>query len=120
MKLMEKIFDGKVYPAEQVVPESPEYWKACKKTRKIMIQLEKKLEKEDYNMIEKMLDIDSIAQDCMNKAMFECGFSMGLLLMHEATTSRYIPRSYLADCFAGDETLLRPENTGPAKEEQNQ
>lgn len=116
---MQKIFDGMVYPAEQVVPKDPEYWAAYKKTGELMMELEKKLEPEDYGKVEEMVSTDAIAQDHMNKAMFECGFSMGLLLIKEASTSPYIPKGNYAECVARENMVLKPEKTEPAKEEKN-
>ncbi|MCC8044361.1 MAG: hypothetical protein LIP12_02540 [Clostridiales bacterium] len=84
MAMMNAIFDGKVYPAEQVVSEDPEYKEAVKESDQMMRKLEKDLDKSEYEMVEKVLDEQAIMSDCQNKEYFKCGLAVGMALREEA------------------------------------
>ncbi|MCC8044408.1 MAG: hypothetical protein LIP12_02775 [Clostridiales bacterium] len=93
MSIMDSLFDGKIYPAEQAVSSDPNYEKTSREIEILMEKLEEKLTKEDYDLVEKVCDLLSITQDIQNKEMFRYGFSLGLRLMREAEE---LP--YLKDC----------------------
>ena len=82
--ILEAIYSGDFYPSETVVPKSEKYWNALKACEKIMDRLAGKLSKEDYDLVETLLDQSSIAQSEENECHFKVGFSAGLLIQQEA------------------------------------
>ena len=58
--------------------------KALRAYEKIMNRLAERLSKEDYNLVETLLDQASIAQCEENECCFKVGFSAGLLVQQEA------------------------------------
>ena len=82
--ILEAIFNGEVYPNETVIPKSEKYRKALRACEKIMDQLGERLTKEDYDLVETLLDQSSIAQFEECACHFKYGFSAGLLVQQEA------------------------------------
>ena len=77
--ILEAIFNGEFYPSETVMPKSEKYRKALRACEKIMDQLAERLTKEDYDLVETLLDQSSIAQFEECTCHFKYGFSAGLL-----------------------------------------
>ena len=82
--ILEAIFNGEFYPSETVIPKSEKYRKALRACEKIMDQLADRLTKEDYDLMETLLDQSSIAQCEESECHFKVGFSAGLLVQQEA------------------------------------
>lgn len=82
--ILETIFRGELYPAETVVPKSPEYRKANEACGKLVEELAQRLGKEDYAMVKELNEQKSIAQCEENEEHFKYGFSVGLLIQQEA------------------------------------
>jgi hypothetical protein len=82
--ILKAIFNGNFYPSETVVPKSEKYRNALKACEKIMDQLEERLTKEDYDLVEELQNQASIAQSEENECHFKFGFSAGLLVQQEA------------------------------------
>ena len=82
--ILEAIYNGDFYPSETVVPKSEKYRNALRVCEKIMDQLAQRLTKEDYDLVETLLDQSSIAQCEESECHFKYGFSAGLLLQQEA------------------------------------
>ena len=82
--ILEAIFNGEFYPSETVMPKSEKYRKALRVCEKIMNRLAERLSKEDYNLVETLLDQASIAQCEESECHFKVGFSAGLLVQQEA------------------------------------
>ena len=82
--ILEAIYNGDFYPSETVVPRSEKYRNALRACEKIMDQLAQRLTKEDYDLVETLLDQSSIAQCEENECCFKVGFSAGLLVQQEA------------------------------------
>ena len=84
MMILDLLFEGKIYPAEDVVPAEPEFREVMHEIEKNRKCLEGKLSKEDFEIFEKyngcMLDI----QNLQCRAFFKHGYSLGLLTMKEA------------------------------------
>ena len=77
--ILEAIYNGDFYPSETVVPKTEKYRKAMKACEKLMDTLAEKLSKEDYELVETLMDQSSIAQSEEN----ECHFTAGLLVQRE-------------------------------------
>ncbi|MCD7814352.1 MAG: hypothetical protein LUH20_09980 [Lachnospiraceae bacterium] len=84
MSIMDALFDGRIYPGEQVLSKDPKYAKTDREMDLLMSKLEDRLSKEDYDLVEEMCDLLSVSQDIQNKEFFRYGLSMGLQLMREA------------------------------------
>ncbi|MCD8397195.1 MAG: hypothetical protein LUD12_08445 [Lachnospiraceae bacterium] len=84
MTMTKAIFDGKVYPSEQVVSDNPEYREASKKSDQMIRKLEKDLDKSEYGMVEAVLDEQAIMSDCQNLEFFKCGLAIGMALREES------------------------------------
>ena len=82
--ILEAIYNGDFYPSETVVPKSEKYRNALRACEKIMDQLAQRLTKEDYDLVETLLDQSSIAQCEESECHFKYGFSAGFLLQQEA------------------------------------
>lgn len=85
MKIMDALYDGRIYPSEQVVSKDSEYRKILNASDELMEQLEKELTGEQFGKIDKVIDFLSDAHDMQNKEFFEYGMAFGMLLMQEAT-----------------------------------
>ncbi|MCD7717233.1 MAG: hypothetical protein LUG56_08310 [Lachnospiraceae bacterium] len=90
MSIMNSLFDGKIYPGEQIVPANPEYDKTNREIDALMKKLEERLDKEEYDMVEELCDLLSVSEDIQNKEIFRYGMSMGLRLMREAYESPWL------------------------------
>ncbi|MCD7883511.1 MAG: hypothetical protein LUI87_07380 [Lachnospiraceae bacterium] len=90
MSIMNLLYDGKIYPAEQAVSSDPNYVKTNREIEILMEKLEEKLDKEDYDLVEKVCDLLSVTQDIQNKEVFRYGLSLGLQLMWEAGELPYL------------------------------
>ena len=77
--ILEAIYNGDFYPSETVVPRSEKYRNALRACEKIMDQLAQRLTKEDYDLVETLLDQSSIAQCEESECHFKVGFSAGPL-----------------------------------------
>ncbi|MCD8074395.1 MAG: hypothetical protein LUF27_05070 [Lachnospiraceae bacterium] len=100
MSMMDSIFDGRLYPGEQILSKEPEYTNANQEVDRIMVELETKLEKAEYDLVDKAMDCLSAAQDVQNKEFFRCGFATGLLLMKEAGECSSVSDALLQECRA--------------------
>ena len=91
--ILEAIYNGDFYSSETVVPKSEKYRNALRACEKIMDQLAQRLTKEDYDLVETLLDQSSIAQCEESECHFKVGFSAGLPGHHGAEkqikTKRY-------------------------------
>ena len=84
--ILEEMYNGRFYPCETVVADSPEYKRALKACSDLMETLSERLSKEDYKLVEELREQVSIAQCEENESHFKYGFSAGLLVQQEAHT----------------------------------
>lgn len=82
--ILEEMYDGKFYPCENVVADSPAYKQALKACADLMDTLAERLNKEDFKLVEELRAQQSIAQCEENESHFKYGFSAGLLVQQEA------------------------------------
>lgn len=61
MSIIDALYDGRIYPGEQVLSKDPRYAKTDKEMDLLMSKLEKRLSKEDYDLVEEMFDLLSLA-----------------------------------------------------------
>ena len=60
--ILEEMYNGRFYPCETVVADSPEYKRALKACSDLMETLSERLSKEDYKLVEELREQVSIAQ----------------------------------------------------------
>ena len=82
--ILEEMYNGRFYPCETVVADSPEYKRALKACSDLMETLSERLSKEDYKLVEELREQVSIAQCEENDSHSKYGFSAGLLVQQEA------------------------------------
>ena len=82
--ILEEMFNGRFYPCETVVADSPKFKQAVKASAALMDTLSERLSKEDYALVEELREQMAIAQCEENESYFKYGFSAGLLVQQEA------------------------------------
>ena len=84
--ILEEMFNGRFYPCETVVADSPRFKQAvkAKASAALMDTLSERLSKEDYALVEELREQVAIAQCEENESHFKYGFSAGLLVQQEA------------------------------------
>lgn len=81
--VLDDLYCGNIYPAEQVVPHEKEYRKLHRHTGELLTELEEKLSKEQMELVNQF-HTHVIDVHCMELgAHFQYGFSLGLMLMKE-------------------------------------
>ena len=83
--ILEEMYNGRFYPCETVVADSPEYKRALKACSDLMETLSERLSKEDYELVEELREQVSIAQCEENESHFKYGFSAGYLSSRRPT-----------------------------------
>ena len=63
--ILEEMYNGRFYPCETVVADSPEYKRALKACSDLMETLSERLSKEDYKLVEEL------RVKCYNKVVTE-------------------------------------------------
>ena len=90
--ILEALFNGEIYPAEQIIPQSDEYKAECKAVSKLMDELKSTLDGDQYTRIEELHRHMSTTQCMESREQFRYGLSMGLLMMKEAYEHPYLQR----------------------------
>ena len=81
--VLDDLYCGNIYPAEQVVPHEKEYRKLHRHTGELLTELEEKLSKEQMELVN-LFHTHVIDVHCMElEAHFQYGFSLGMMLMKE-------------------------------------
>ena len=73
--ILEEMFNGRFYPCETVVADSPRFKQAVKASAALMDTLSERLSKEDYALVEELRAQVAIAQCEENESHFKYGFS---------------------------------------------
>lgn len=81
--VLDDLYCGNIYPAEQVVPHEKEYRKLYRHTGELLTELEEKLSKEQMELVNQF-HTHVINVHCMElEAQFQYGFSLGIAVMNE-------------------------------------
>ena len=75
--ILEEMYNGRFYPCETVVADSPRFKQAVKASAALMDTLSERLSKEDYALVEELREQVAIAQCEENESHFKYGFSAG-------------------------------------------
>lgn len=81
--ILEKIFSGNLYPAEEVIIPEEELKANESEIYKIMSHFEETLPQEEYLLLEKLADHYAHREFSSNKAQFIFGFRLGAQIMQE-------------------------------------
>lgn len=85
--LLQQLYDGEIYPAEQINPQNPEYWELC---RKLGAERDYFREKFSGSDRERFAEMDNMYQAVTNIYGYEdftYGFRLGVGLLIEALSS---------------------------------
>lgn len=84
--VLDDLYCGNIYPAEQVVPHEKEYRELHRHTGELLTELEKKLSKEQMELVNQF-HTHVVDVHCMElETHFQYGFSLGMMLMKEVHT----------------------------------
>ena len=85
--ILEEMFNGKFYPCETVVADSPRFKQAVKASAALMDTLSERLSKEDYALVEELREQVAIAQCEENESHFKYGRWQSLSVRKTKATS---------------------------------
>lgn len=83
MSIIMDLFDGSVYPYEQVVPRSEAYRKLRREIADLSRELQKELNSEEYEKVERYRDMLSDSFHLEGVAYFGEGLRLGIGIMAE-------------------------------------
>lgn len=85
--LLQQLYDGEIYPAEQIVPKSPEYTELLRKLGTEKQYFRERLSVSDRERFEEMGDMHLEIASLCGYEDFTYGFRLGAGLMIEALVS---------------------------------
>ena len=91
--ILEALFNGELYPSENVVPKSDKFRQAGAEISDTMRFFEEKLSKEDYERLERLMDRNADEGNMTNEEQFKYGFTLGVLMMCEIFHSPFFPHT---------------------------
>ncbi len=84
--LLQRLYDGEIFPAEQIVPKNPEYRELTHKLREEKEYLRERLSESDRERFDAMENLSQEIENLYGSEDFFCGFRLGAGLMMEALT----------------------------------
>lgn len=90
--ILKQLYNGEIYPSEQIVPTDPEYRPLELKISNERTALKKKLSKEDGERLEELGNMYLTSSTYISYANFSHGFKLGVLLMLEVFDSGNEPK----------------------------
>lgn len=85
-ELIKQLYDGEIYPAEQIVSTDPEFKPTHRQVDTEMAYLKKILPEEAVSHLDNVEKLLLISSELTCHAGFTYGFKLGIQLMHEAFT----------------------------------
>lgn len=86
--ILEELYDGKIFPEEQIVPKDHNYRPLNEKISELLEEWKKKLSEDDYYQLESFLELCSESSSMEASESFVYGFKLGALIMVEVFTGR--------------------------------
>ncbi|MBO5032989.1 MAG: hypothetical protein J6D08_14125 [Lachnospiraceae bacterium] len=83
MSILEDMYNGKIYPLEDIVPQDVQYRPVCKEMGKEQENLLEKLTAEGQEVWKKYSKLLYKYEQMNEYANFACGFRMGAILVFE-------------------------------------
>ncbi len=81
--VINKLYDGKIFPAETVAPATDDYRAATHKASKLMDELQEALTAEENKKLEDIIELNMEIIDMENRAIYAEGIRFGIGLMIE-------------------------------------
>ena len=81
--ILEDLWSGRFYPAETVVPTTPEYRKVNREISEKMERLQAQLPQEQFTLVEQVLEQMALAHSMELESQFCFGFAAGIRLQQE-------------------------------------
>jgi hypothetical protein len=85
--LLQQLYDGEIFPAEQIVPKHLEYRELCRKLREEKEYFRELLSASDRERFDAMENLSQEIENLYGYEDFSCGFRLGVGLMIEALAS---------------------------------
>lgn len=82
--IMHELYKGRIFPEEEVLPQSEEYKEACRITSTLREEIKANLDDTLSELFEELCNNFCDIQNMECEAQFQYGLSMGLLIMQEA------------------------------------
>lgn len=79
--ILKQLYDGDIFPAENILPKDPEYRILCEESAKLAEELEKNLTPEDKEIFEKIRNLDMQISHMQSFESFSYGFRLANTLM---------------------------------------
>ena len=89
--LLEQLYDGEFFPAEQILSTDPDYRPTCKKVSEKMKWLSSRMGDEEKKHLDELAELIAIRGSMDSYASFAYGFRYGALLMLEVLTGEDHP-----------------------------
>lgn len=83
--ILQQLYDGEIFPAEQLNPKQPEYRELCRKRGEKKEYLRERLSERDRERFDEMENISQEIATIYGYEDFTCGFRLGLLIALEIT-----------------------------------
>lgn len=84
--ILNELYNGHIYPAEQIVPQDPDYRPLNRKIGEEKESLKRKLSEEDIRKLSQLEDMYTRSITMEETETFIYGFKLGSLLMIEILT----------------------------------
>ena len=81
--ILQDLWSGRFYPAETVVPTSPEYREVNREISKKMERLQAQLPQEQFTLVEQVLEQTALAHSMELESQFCFGFAAGIRVQQE-------------------------------------
>ena len=81
--ILAELYNGSVYPAEQVCPTDPEYRPVNREIGEIKQYIESKLSEEDKQRFEELENLYCQSAGMESTEIFACGFRLATMIMIE-------------------------------------
>lgn len=82
--LLQQLYDGEIYPAEEIVPEDPKYREMCHDIRCATDEFEGKLTQTEQETFEQITTMEQQLTILYAFENFSYGFRLGVRLMADA------------------------------------
>ena len=81
--ILEDLWSGRFYPAETVVPTTPEYREVNREISENIERLKTQLTKEQYTLVEQIMEQIALSHSMELESQFCFGFAAGIRLQQE-------------------------------------
>ena len=81
--LLDELFEGRIYPSENVFPKTDEFKLVMHESDKLIKYFQERMSKEESKKMEELHSLLMKSQNMLCKEQFKYGFAMGVLLMKE-------------------------------------